>query len=402
MATLRSIGAHFVLLGSSLVAAFLVLELCLRIIYPAPIRFVYPQEMYDVDPELGHVLRPEQTAYTHDRVVRTNSQGLRAPEIAPRPARGTLRVLALGDSQTFGNGLDLSETWPQQLEQRLQAARGDRWEVVNAGIPGTDTWQHEILLRRLLAALHPHAVVLALYVNDVVPRNNPRGGAQASTLNNTWGKHLIYLLKRSSVISWAYYVLLPSYERVFAGDNSVEEAVLSGKSDPGAERGWRQVEHSLTEMKELCDAHGVGLLVTILPRRDQVSGHHPGRAYNERVRKIAESHGIALIDVLPSLSAEYRVHRDKLFIPWDGHNSANANQVISARIAEVLKDFTALRPTSADPTQPVGRSEVNVQRRTRQKHGGIYRIERVLRDGEPLQSRTVSVVTRSHGSGSSS
>jgi len=339
--TLRPIVAHLVLLGSSLVAAFLVLELCLRIAYPAPIRFVYPQEMYDFDPELGHVPRPEQTAYTHDRVVRINSQGLRATEIAPRPAPGTLRVLALGDSQTFGNGLDLAETWPQQLEQLLRAERGDRWEVVNAGIPGTDTWQHEILLRRLLAALHPHAVVLALYVNDVVPRTNPRGGAQPT---NRWTKRVVYLLKRSSVITWAYYVILPWYERKFGGDNSVEEAVLSGTSDPRAERGWRQVEHSLTEMKELCDARGVGLLLTILPRRDQVSGNHQGRAYNERVKKIAQSHGIAVIDVLPSLAAEYRVQGDKLFIPWDGHNAATANHVISARIAEVLKDFTAARP----------------------------------------------------------
>jgi hypothetical protein len=141
-------------------------------------------------------------------------------------------------------------------------------------------------------------------------------------------------------------VLLPWYEREFVGDNPVEEAVLSGKSDPRAESGWRQVEHSLTEMKALCDARGVGLLVAILPRRDQVSGHHQGRAYNERVKKIAQSHGIAVIDVLPSLAAEYRVQGDKLFIPWDGHNAATANHVISARIAEVLKDFTAVRPTS--------------------------------------------------------
>jgi hypothetical protein len=174
----------------------------------------------------------------------------------------------------------------------------------------------------------------------VVPRTNPRDGAKAT---NTRGKHLIYLLKRSSVITWAYYVLLPWYEGAFVGDNSIEEAVLSGQGDSRVERGWRQVEHSLTEMKALCDARGVGFLVSILPRRDQVSGHHQGRAYNERVKKIAQSHGIAVIDVLPSLSAEYRVHGDKLFIPWDGHNAAAANQVISARIAEVLKDFTLLR-----------------------------------------------------------
>src|SRR5207253_3371467 len=144
--------AHFFLFGGSLVVVFLVLEVYLRIVYPAPIRFVYPQEEYNFDAELGHALRPNQTAYTHDHVVRINSLGFRGTEITRQPAPGTLRVLALGDSQTFGNGLDLSETWPQQLEERLQGARGERWEVVNGGIPGTDTWQHEIVLRRLLAA----------------------------------------------------------------------------------------------------------------------------------------------------------------------------------------------------------------------------------------------------------
>ena len=198
--------------------------------------------------------------------------------------------------------------------------------------------------------------MLALYVNDVVPRHDPLR-AQAPTLTNARSKHLVYLLKRSSVVTWAYYLLLPWYEREFVGDdNSVEEAVLSGKSDPRAERGWRQVEHSLTEMKELCDARGVGLLVTILPRRDQVSGQHPGRAYNERAKKITETHGIATLDVLMSLSAEYRVHRDKLFIPWDGHNAATANHVIAARIAEKMNDLTAARPMIAGhTTAPPGR-----------------------------------------------
>jgi hypothetical protein len=348
---LRPIVVNCTLLASSLVAAFLVLELFLRMVYPAPTRFIYPQEMYDFDAELGHALRPGQTAYTHDRLVLINSLGFRGTEITPDPAPGTLRVLALGDSQTFGNGLDLSETWPQQLEHVLQAASGSGWQVINAGIPGTDTWQHEILLRRLLAAIHPHAVVLALYVNDVVPRHDPRN-VDASMLTNTWRKHIIYLFKRSSVVTWAYHLLLPWYARQSMGGDSVEDVVLSGGNDTRAERGWGQVEHSLTQMKELCDSRGVGLLVAILPRRDQVSGQHPGRVYNERARRITETHGIAAVDLLPSLSAEYRVHRDKLFIPWDGHNAAAANHVIAARMAEKLKSLTAARSTPTGSATP--------------------------------------------------
>ena len=35
-------------------------------------------------------------------------------------------------------------------------------------------------------------------------------------------------------------------------------------------------------MKVACDARHVTLVVAILPRRDQVSGLHAGRAYNTR------------------------------------------------------------------------------------------------------------------------
>ena len=352
--TLRPIVANLVLLGGALGVAFLVLEVSLRLVYPPPARFIYPQEAYDFDPELGHALRRGQTAFTHDRLVRINALGVRGAEVTPRPAPGTVRVLALGDSQTFGNGLDLAQTWPKQLEQRLHAAPGSRWEVVNAGVPGTDTWQHEILLRRLVAAVHPHAVVLALYVNDVVPNHDPRN-AGGTTLTNTSGKYLVYLLKRSAVVTWTYHMLVPWYARQVARGNSVEEAVLSGEDDTRAERGWRQVETSLAQMKELCDSLGVEFLVAILPRRDQVSGQHPGRAYNQRARRITEAHRIEALDLLPSLSAEYGAHRDKLFIPWDGHNAAAANQVIAARIAEKLESLTAVRSAPAgSPAPPAG------------------------------------------------
>jgi len=334
----RSVVAHLVLFCGSLFVAFGILELSLRAIYPAPIRFLYPQEFYDFDAEMGHVLRPGQTAFTHDQPVRINSLGLRDREITQELGPGAPRVLALGDSQTFGAGLALADTWPKQLERMLREGVASRREVevVNAGIPGTDTWQHEILLRRLLKMTNPHAVVLALYVNDVVPAYTPRRiGASAPT--NSWDKQLAYLLKRSAVVTWTYYRLfVPWYTRRGGPASAIEEAVLTGKVDARAERGWQQVDQSLAAMKEVCDARGVRLLVAILPRRDQVSGIHPERAYQDRARATSEAHEIEALDLLPDLSAEYRTKGDALFIPWDGHNSSAANHVIAKRLAQRL------------------------------------------------------------------
>jgi lysophospholipase L1-like esterase len=339
--TLRSFVSRVTLVCTSLAMALLVMEVSLRVLYPAPIRFFYPQESYDFDPEIGFVLRPLQTAFTHDHLVQTNSLGLRDKEVAPNPAPGTLRILALGDSQTFGNGLELSDTWPKQLERVLaRSGDGRRWEVINAGIPATDTWQHEIILGRLLAATHPNAVVLAFYVNDVTPRYDPRN-IDPSELTNSWSKRLGYVLKRSSLVTWAYYALLLPREARHTGGKSIEDAVITGEQNEAAERGWRQVERSLVVMEQRCEAEKILLFVAVLPRRDQISGDNRARGYDERVLAIGERHGIAMVDLLPDLSAAYRLRGASLFIPWDGHNAVAANQVIATRLGATLGSVTA-------------------------------------------------------------
>jgi hypothetical protein len=212
--------------------------------------------------------------------------------------------------------------------------------VINAGIPGTDTWQHEILLGRLLKATHPHLVVLGLYVNDVAPRADPQKIGSPG-LTNTWSKRLVYLLKRSALVTWIYHdLLVPWQARRLEGGSSLEDDVLTGRRTERAERGWRQVERSLTAMNELTDARGVTLLVAILPRRDQVAGNHPGRAFGQRAHAIAEAHGITALDLLPSLSERYRRSGAALFIPWDGHNSAVGNEVIAERLVATFKGLS--------------------------------------------------------------
>lgn len=59
--------------------------------------------------------------------VRTNRHGLRGPEIA-LPAPGP-RVLAVGDSVTFGWGVEEEQSWPARLADELGV------EVLNAGVP---------------------------------------------------------------------------------------------------------------------------------------------------------------------------------------------------------------------------------------------------------------------------
>lgn len=302
-------------------------------VLPSPIVWKYPQEHYKYDAEIGHWLTANQQAYTHDKAVNTNSIGIRDSEYPFEKSSDKYRILALGDSQTFGNGLELADTWPKQLEANLnQAGESRKVEVLNSGLPGSDTWQHEIMLKRMLATYQADAVVLAFYVNDVVKRFTPN----PVQLNNDdeFSKRIGYFLKRSVLLltlrnAWSSITQMWSPGRGFLE----QQALLKGEDSRVLEERWNQVDNSLSAMKKVSDEYKVSFGIVLLPRRDQITGRLPWDEYSSHLKKIARQYQIPVISMLAPLQQAYKVHGKDLFIPWDGHNSRLANHVIAEEIA---------------------------------------------------------------------
>jgi lysophospholipase L1-like esterase len=99
----------------------------------------------------------------------TNSRGYRGREFALAPGPKTLRILALGGSTTWGQGVAKADlAWPAQLMSMLNS-RGARVEVINGGLPaGTSA---EIVAQYVFKhqALKPDIVILHVGWNDVTP-----------------------------------------------------------------------------------------------------------------------------------------------------------------------------------------------------------------------------------------
>ena len=88
----------------------------------------------------------------------TGAQGYRGESVSGPPPPGTRRVLALGNSQVFGVGVNDGQTWAALTEARLSTAERPL-DVVNAAI--TDAGTEDFLLRAdALLALQPDLVVL--------------------------------------------------------------------------------------------------------------------------------------------------------------------------------------------------------------------------------------------------
>jgi len=76
-----------------------------------------------------------------------------------------MRVVAIGDSFTFGYGAGDQETWPYHLEQALKRT-GLNVEVLNLGRPGAGPRGYEIIAANALPLLKPDLVLLGILQSD--------------------------------------------------------------------------------------------------------------------------------------------------------------------------------------------------------------------------------------------
>ena len=132
------------------------------------------------DPEVGWALRPGASGVFQGSTLRVNGRGCRGAELAAR-SEVDLRIVALGDSITFGAGVEEAETFEAQLQARLDRP-GRRAEVLNCGVSGYNLVQS---LRRYevdLADLRPDVIVVGLFVDDLTAPYRMQDDSLASRL----------------------------------------------------------------------------------------------------------------------------------------------------------------------------------------------------------------------------
>jgi lysophospholipase L1-like esterase len=163
--TKRSILARAALAALGLLLALATAELAVRLLDIGPSFQVLHREIFRLsdDPVLGYELAPG----ARDGEAAINSAGFRDREFARAKPAGVFRIVAVGDSVTFGQPRKPDESWPKALE-RLLAERpaGPRCEVLNLGVTGYNVLQVAERLRTLGLAYEPDLVLYGYVLND--------------------------------------------------------------------------------------------------------------------------------------------------------------------------------------------------------------------------------------------
>ena len=266
-----------------------------------------------------------------------NSHGLRGREVDLLPPPNTMRILLLGDSFTYGEGVEEDDTFSNQLEQLLNTSTMKdmgslRYETINAGVSGYNTHDEYIYLKNRWMAFSPDLVLIVFYLNDAYDDSKfyslitGAGTGASLEYNDAFKSH-------SRVVEW----VVNSWKRLRVA-KQVKNIYHTQFSDNPFIEGydWNDSRRALAQAAELTRKYGVRLGLVIFPELYELTEKYPFRQIHRRVREAAEGLGIPVLDLLDAYMGE---DPETLWVhATDHHPNARAHQMAAKEIMHFLKD----------------------------------------------------------------
>ena len=345
----------------SLAMALLIAEFAVRTIAPQPIGNALP--MYEPDSLCGHRLKTGFSGRLRSGEfnvrVRINSRGFRGDEWCFESLH---RILILGDSFTFGYGVEEDDTYSSVLERSLREENCGA-TVYNAGIPGYGTVQEYSLLTELYDIIRPQLVILAytvgsdlrdtieflfspeqgLEVRDgyLVKKSLPRGSRLGIKAYLQERSHLYVMLQRSKAIL------------AMGGDDHLVpepcDHFLARNPCGNSGAGWRETTRYLGQMAEYCSERGSIFMILAIPhpvqtdddlwageidRVEDASDAWSREATQDRLKDLASKIDCRFVDPLD----RFRSWNDtSLYFTIDRHINRNGHELIAEELLQSIK-----------------------------------------------------------------
>ena len=269
-----------------------------------------------------------------------NSLGYRNDEFPVEKPNGVFRIVALGGSSTYDVRIaDNDKTFTAQLQHLLRDKYGfQNVEIINAGVPGYNSWEILVNLEFRVLDLDPDLVIIYEGTNDVHARMVAPGAYRGDNTGRrqawqapsiAWWEHsaLLRILARSmnlsrqvgidDFVSAPTYMSWPYDARLAAANLTTAELL--------AENPPIYFQRNLENMVAIAQAHDVDILLSTWAYSPYLNdyaaeaGYQQGFQENNRVvRQVAESYGVPLFDFAAVMPQEARFWADGRHVNEEG------------------------------------------------------------------------------------
>lgn len=277
--------------------------------------------------------------------VQTNSVGLRNTE---EPSDKAFRILAIGDSQTFGPYLANDDTWPFWTEAALRRQLGDadRVQVFNAGVSGYSIADELNFIKEKGIAFAPKLVLLAAFENDINDLRNEQSPMRPKSSGLSDIQTTLKALGRSSAL-----VSMAQRARNMLDQRNAGVDIQRGEGQAAApsnkpenfDKHAARYEEIFGELAKLLRDRSIPFGVVFIPPADVFSGQ--ASLSEPVVARAAKANDVPYLDLTGALGSVPDPISRMYLLSWDqrsgsyngnGHLSREGNAVIGTAVSKWL------------------------------------------------------------------
>lgn len=262
--------------------------------------------------KIGHVHKPGVEMELMDVNVSINSDGLRDKEY-PVERGSEYRIVFLGDSLTFGWGVEIEDTFQYILEEEL--SKSSPTEVINFGTGNYNTEQEVNLFFDKGVKYDPDKVVLFYFINDAEVTPEKSG---------------LWFLGYSHLISF-YWSRINSLMNNLMADKSFAEYYNALYNDD--QPGWQNAQKAILELRDYTKENGIALQVVLLPELHDTDNVIFKGVY-DKISLFLEKSSIDYM----SLAGLFKGQEDMIEL-WVSYDDAHPNDIAHGEIAGSLVEF---------------------------------------------------------------
>ncbi len=237
-------------------------------------------------PGLAYELAPGMKKFWYRTEISVNSYGMRDTE--PLEGDDVRRIIALGDSFTFGFGVAGEETYPNVLESLLNQSEvmgPHRYDVLNMGVSGYSTKEEALVLKHRGMQWEPDLVIIGYFLND--PELTPVQLLQAYYHDVHWWQHshLLRLAARG----------IEGWKILRMGDGDYFRYLHA----EGSEK-WESVVKAFADIRDMTQKKNSKVLLVLFPfiPWEKWEAEYPYEDIHKKVADTARNKGFYVLDLL--------------------------------------------------------------------------------------------------------
>jgi len=335
-----------------LIAILIILELIFR--FANPIDYFshsnsWATEMFHHSPKPGKFNK----TYANQKIsYQINSFGIRDAEYQIPKPQNTYRILIIGDSFVYGEGVDIENVWVKILENKLQHFDfPQNIEIINGGIWGYSPILEYLFFKEKLIHLQPDLVLQCIFSNDIsedfiysniaeydlnghvirIPHaEKPRFFMNQTIINKqNWFFKNSYLIK---YLTWIGERLFPQNPGFTACDILTDSYAHCKSSAPNWEEHYSRSIFYITATANLNKQNSISYIATLLPSVQQLQSD---RLFNI-LSAAAAQHAFSFWNLL----AEFQSHlTPDHYHKLHGHLTEEGNQILANIIYDQFVNF---------------------------------------------------------------